>query len=369
MSRRGEHGVEGACGHGVVSTGPRLDDFGGLLDWDRLQAWIAGQDLPGRGPVRAVTQLTGGSQNNIFRLERDGADLVLRRPPRHPRENSDSTILREARVLRALRGSAVPHAQVYGVCDDRSVIGACFYLMAVIDGFTPRGTLPGRYATEPAWRRALAFEIVDAAAAVARVRPGDVGLADIGRAEGWLDRQVPRWMSQLEGYQRYPAYAGRTLPHAAEVAEWLERRRPGNCVVGIIHGDLQFANVMFARDHPRLLALIDWELSTLADPLLDLGWILTSWSEPGDPPGHEPYVQPADGLPSRQELVERYLATTGRDPGLVPWFFALACYKLGIIVEGSYARALSGQAPMDIGRRLHDHALWLLEKAAQLARA
>jgi aminoglycoside phosphotransferase (APT) family kinase protein len=353
----------------VVTAAPRLDDFGGLLDWDRLQPWIAGHDLPGSGPVRAVSRLTGGSQNNIFRLERDGAAMVLRRPPRHPRAGSDATILREARVLQALSGSAVPHARLYGVCDDSSVIGSCFYLMAVIDGFTPRGPLPGRYAADPAWRRALAFEIVDAAAELGRIRPADIGLDGLGRLDGWLERQAPRWLSQLEGYQGYPAYAGRTLPHAAEVAAWLELHRPAGCVAGIIHGDLQFANVMFGHDRPRLLALIDWELSTLGDPLLDLGWILTSWSEPGDPAGHEPYIQPADGLPSRRELIERYLVATGRDPGLVPWFFVLACYKLGIIVEGTYARALSGQAPMDTGRRLHGQALWLLEKAIQLARA
>jgi len=305
-------------GHGVVSTGPRLDDFGGLLDWDRLQGLDRRAGPPGpAAPSGPSTQLTGGEPEQHLparaRRRRPGpcaARLAILA------RNSDSTILREARVLRALRGSAVPHAQVYGVCDDRSVNrrlllpdggdrrvhaarGRCRAGMRP----SPRGG--GRWRSR-SWTRPPRS---------ARVRPGDVGLADIGRAEGWLDRQVPRWMSQLEGYQRYPAYAGRTLPHAAEVAEWLERRRPGNCVVGIIHGDLQFANVMFARDHPRLLALIDWELSTLADPLLDLGWILTSWSEPGDPPGHEPYVQPADGLPSRQELVERYLATPpGRDP-------------------------------------------------------
>lgn len=351
----------------TASAGPALDDFDGLLDWGRLQSWIEAQDIPGAGPVTAVRQLAGGSQNNIFRLDRDGATMVLRRPPRHPRDNSDITILREARVLRALANSAVPHAELHAVCDDTTVIGTCFYLMASIDGFTPRGPLPGPYATIPAWRRKLAFEIVDAAAELAQVRPTDIGLADFGKPDGWLERQVPRWLAQLGDYQRYPAYRGLVLPHATDVAGWLERYRPAACLVGVIHGDLQFANVMFAHDRPELLALIDWELSTLGDPLLDLGWILTSWSELGDPPGHAPYVEPSDGLPARQELIERYLAVTGRDPELVNWYFALACFKLAILVEGTYARALAGQAPMEVGLRLHGHALWLLEKAAQLA--
>jgi aminoglycoside phosphotransferase (APT) family kinase protein len=351
----------------AAGTGRELDGFDGLLDWPRLQEWIAGQDLPGSGPVTAVRQLTGGSQNNIFLLHRGETAMVLRRPPRHPRDTSDATILRESRVLAALAGTDVPHPEFYGVCDDPAVIGTCFYLMAPVDGFTPRGRLPGRYATDPVWRRRLAFGIVDAAAALARVDPGEVGLGDEGRAEGWLERQVPRWLNHLEGYQREEAYRGRGLPTAAAVGEWLESTRPDSCRTGVIHGDLQFANVMFAHDRPRLLALVDWELSTLGDPLLDLGWILTSWTEPGDPPGRAPYVEPSGGLPPRHALVERYLAATGRDAELVPWFFALACFKLGIVVEGTYVRALAGRAPMDTGHHLHAHALWLMDKAVQLA--
>jgi aminoglycoside phosphotransferase (APT) family kinase protein len=345
---------------------PILDDGGGLLNWPRLQDWIEARDLPGSGPVTGVRQLTGGSQNNIFRLEREGASLILRRPPRHPRENSNRTIEREARVLAALAATAVPHPRLYALCDTTSVIGTYFYLMAPVDGFTPSGQLPGAYATEADWRRSLAYGIVDAAVELAKVRPGDVGLADERKAAGWLERQVPRWLSQLEGYAREPAYRGLLVPEASAIGEWLERHRPRECVIGIIHGDLQFANVMFAHDRPELLAVVDWELSTLGDPLLDLGWILTSWFEPGDPPGRPPYVLPAEGLPTRRELVERYVAATGRDPSLVQWYFVLACFKLAIIVEGTYVRSLSGQASVETGDRLHGIAVWLLKKAAQL---
>jgi aminoglycoside phosphotransferase (APT) family kinase protein len=212
----------------------------------------------------------------------------------------------------------------------------------------------------------MAFGIVDAAAALAGLRPEDIGLADPARSAGWLERQVPRWQAHLAGYQREPHYRGRQLPHAAEIGEWLQSSRPRECIVGIIHGDLQFANVMFAHDRPQLLALVDWELSALGDPLLDLGWILASWSEPGDPPGRDPYVDPIDGFPSRQELVDRYVVATRRDPDQIDWYFTLACFKLAVIVEGTFVRALAGQAPMEVGARLHSHALWLMDKARQL---
>jgi aminoglycoside phosphotransferase (APT) family kinase protein len=344
-----------------------LNDFEGLLRWDRLQTWIQEQpDLPGFGPVTEVTQLTGGSQNNIFRLERDGATMVLRRPPRHVRANSNDTMLREARVLAALSGSGVPHPEFYGVCADTDVIGVTFYLMEPIDGFTPRGVLPGQYGKDVEWRQALAFQIVEAAAKLSKVDPDAVGLTGFGKPERWVERQVDRWRSQLDGYRQLEGYPGPELPSVDEVGRWLDSHKPTETRIGIIHGDLQFANVMFAYDRPELVALVDWELSSLGDPLLDLGWILTSWDDPQDPPGHGLQVEPFEGFPSRAELVERYLSISGRDAEVVPWFFVLACYKLGIILEGSWARALAGQAPMETGERLHDTAVWLFKKAEQL---
>jgi aminoglycoside phosphotransferase (APT) family kinase protein len=346
-----------------------LDDFDGLLRWDRLQDWIQANDLPGSGPITEVTKLEGGSQNNIFRLEREGATLVLRRPPVHLRGNSNDTMLREARVLAALSGSDVPHPEFYGVCADTDVIGTTFYLMAPIDGFTPRGDLPGQYGKDPAWRRSMAFEIVETAAKLGTVDPYAVGLDGFGKPDRWVERQVDRWRSQLDSYLQLEGYPGPDLPSVDDVGRWLDDHKPAESRTGIIHGDLQFANVMFAHDRPELVALVDWELSTLGDPLLDLGWILTSWDDPGDPPGHELQVEPFDGFPRRSELIDRYVEISGRDPAVVPWFFVLACYKLGIILEGTWARALAGQAPMDTGERLHATASWLFRKAEQLIQA
>jgi aminoglycoside phosphotransferase (APT) family kinase protein len=345
-----------------------LPEFDGLLAWGPLQAWIAEQPgIPGDGPVVGVEQLTGGSQNNIFLLTRRSGDRsVLRRPPRHVRKNSNDTMVREARVLGAIAGSEVPHPEFYAVCADTGVIGTTFYVMAVIDGFTPIGTLPGRYGADAGWRRAVAFEMVDGAARLGAIDAAAVGLVDFGKAGDWLDRQVSRWRSQLDGYSELDGYGRPELEGVDRVGNWLEANKPSEAHIGIIHGDYQFANVMFSPGEPKLAAIVDWELSTLGDPLLDLGWVLTSWSEPGDPPGKAPPFEPWDGMPSRAELIARYGEVSGRDVSVMPWFLVLACYKLGILLEGSHARAGAGQAPKAIGDLLHAYAVWLFAKANQL---
>lgn len=341
-----------------------LDEFDGLLRWPELSDWIASSPLPGSGAPISVRKLAGGSQNNLFLIERKGGAFVLRRPPQHLRPNSNDTMMREARVLGALAGSSVPHPHIYAACADENIIGACFYAMESIDGFSPLAGLPAQYG--PAWRRAMAFSLVDGAAQLASIDPISVGLEGFGKTDNWLERQVKRWHSQLESYREMPGYPGGLLPGVDAVGAWLEANRPADARIGIIHGDLQWANVMFAHDAPRLAAMIDWELSTLGDPLLDLGWILTSWVDDDDPPGHSAQVTPHDSFPTRAELVDRYCAATGRDPSLVPWYFVLACYKLGIILEGTHARALAGKASATIGDALHGYADWLFRKALQL---
>ncbi|MFT3929336.1 MAG: phosphotransferase family protein [Spongiibacteraceae bacterium] len=342
-----------------------LDDFGGLIDWTKLNTWLETQAAPGTGPVTAAKKLKGGVQNNVFLLERGGESFVLRRPSKHVRPGSNETMLREARVLNALAGSAVPHPQVFAVCDDASVIGACFYLMQPLEGFAPSQQLPGNYATDAAWRKAMGEELVRAAAALGAVDHVAVGLADLGKPEGWHERQVERWRSQLESYRSTPNYDD-ALPHVDEVAHWLSANLPREKRIGIVHGDFQFANVMFSLKAPRISGVVDWELTSLGDPLLDLGWILTSWWEHGDPDGKRPLVQPWENFLSRDELVRLYGDVSGRDMNDMPWFFALACYKLACLLEGTYARSKQGQVPENIGQSVHAYALWLMNKARQI---
>ena len=341
-----------------------LDDFKGLLDWPKLNAWIAAQGLPGSGPVTAARKLQGGLQNNVFLIERSGASFVLRRPSKHLRPESNDTMVREARVLKALAGSGVPHPCFYAVCADASVIGACFYLMEPLEGFAPRGQLPGDYGADPAWRRAMGHELVNAAAALAAVDHKAVGLEGLGKPDNWHARQVSRWRSQLDGYRSVPNYDG-ALPHVDEVGRWLDDNLPADRRIGIVHGDLQFPNVMFSSGAPRISGVVDWELASLGDPLLDLGWILSSWWEAGDPEGKQPLVKPWDGFLSRAELVRRYGEISGRNMDSMPWFFALACYKLACLLEGTYARSKAGQVPAEVGTQVHAYAVWLMNKGMQ----
>ena len=355
------------------NTAAHLDDFNGLLDWNGINAWARQASLPGEGPVLAVESLAGGSQNHLFRMRRAGGDFVLRRPPRHLREKSNETILREARVLSALAGSQVPHPTLYDVCDDSAVTGACFFAMAPLDGFSPLGELPGDYAVKADWRYEMGREFVRAAAALSQVDHVAVGLADFGKAERWHDRQVARWYGQLEGYRSMEGYDPQALPFVERVGRWLDDNIPADRRLGIIHGDLQWPNAMFSHGAPRILGLIDWELSTIGDPLLDMAWILTSWREAGDPvvggKAGEPVVRPWQDFCSRDDMIGWYLEATGRDAQAVPWFFVLACYKLACLLEGTYARSMVGKASPEMGEFLHHYAIWLMHKADSLVRS
>ncbi len=318
------------------------------------------------GEVTAARKLAGGLQNNVFLLERGGESLVLRRPSKHLRTHSNETMLREARILAALTGSAVPHPTLYAVCEDPAVIGACFYLMSPLEGFAPSGQLPGCYATEATWRRGMGEEMVRAAAALAAVDPAAVGLQDLGKPDDWHERQVGRWRSQLEGYRSLPNYDGGGLPHVEEVGRWLADHVPKDRRIGLIHGDLQFANVLFSLQSPRISGVVDWELATLGDPLLDLGWVLGSWWEAGDPDGKRPLVAPWEDFMSRAELAGLYGELTGRNLGELPWYFALACYKLACLLEGTYARSRTGQMPAHVADQIRAYAIWQMRKASQI---
>ncbi|SEG85078.1 Predicted kinase, aminoglycoside phosphotransferase (APT) family [Thermomonospora echinospora] len=338
-----------------------------LVDLGRLNAWPQVADLPGEGPFESISPITGGAQNLLFSVRRaDGTELVLRRPGRHAAgDGAAAPFARESRVLTALAGTSVPHPRLYASCLDDAVIGAPFSILEKIDGFMPRGRLPGAYATDPQWRRRLAFELVAGAATLAAVDPEKIGLGDLSKTEGWLDRQTPRYLRMLEGYREVPEYRDNESPSVGRVAEWLQANRPASGRLGIVHGDLQFANVMFAHDEPRLAAIVDWEMASLGDPLLDLAWILTAWREEGDPPGSAPQLQPWEDMPGRAELVAHYAELTGRDVSDFRWFQVLACFRLAALLEGSYVRALNGKMDRRMGEGLHTYAQWLWAKAEQ----
>lgn len=327
-----------------------------------LEGWMDGESI-GSGPIEEVVPLAGGTQNILIRFRRGTEGFVLRRPPPHPRPGNNETMLREARVLSALAGSEVPHPRLIGACADEAVLGAAFYLMEPVEGFNAANGLPPLHAGDPTIRRRMGLALVDAAAALGAVDHVAVGLEDFGKADGFLDRQVPRWRKQLESYAGFAGWPGEdAIPGVDRVADWLERHQPADFKPGIMHGDFHLANVMFRPDGPGIAAVVDWELATIGAPLLDLGWLLATWPDEDGANGIVA-TSPWSGFPTRRELVSRYGEISGRDMGAADYYGVLACFKLGILLEGTHARACAGKADRKTGERLHGYCVSLFERA------
>ena len=337
-----------------------------MIDLAAVRTWMDREGL-GSGELENVAPIGGGTQNVMLRFARDGREFVLRRGPEHLRPGSNTVIAREFRVLGALSNTDVPHPRLIASCDDTSVLGdAVFYLMDPIDGFNASLELPAPAAGTPQLRREMGFALVDALLSLGRVDFRDVGLADFGRPEGFLERQVDRWLGELASHQALPGYPDVELPHVPEVAAWLRERVPTSWEPGLMHGDFHACNVMFRRDAPKVAAIVDWEMATIGDPLLDLGWLMATWDLAGAPDEFAGLLTNAGGLPTADELAERYAQGSDRALDHLPWYVVMACFKLGIILEGSHARARSGLAPPEIGDRLHTTAQALFERAHTL---
>ena len=332
------------------------------VDLAALADWMDGQGLP-TGPIEDPSVLGGGTQNILLRFRRGGVDYVLRRPPVHKRGNSDETMRREARVLAALKGSDVPHPGLLAACPEEDVLGAAFYLMEPIDGVNPTVSMPQGYVDDASWRWQLGLAMADGAASVGAVDHEAVGLGDLGKPDGYLERQVGRWQSQLDSYSQLDGYPGPDIPGVHDVGEWLDANRPTNWRPGLIHGDYHFANVLADPHRPGLAAIVDWELTTIGDPLLDLGWLLATWPATDGPAPGAVGVRPWDGFPTPADLIARYAERSDRDLSALAWYEVLACYKLGIILEGTHARACAGQAPKPVGDMLHASTLGLFARA------
>jgi aminoglycoside phosphotransferase (APT) family kinase protein len=330
---------------------------------DGLAEWMSQQGL-GDGPLKNVSTISGGTQNIMLRFTRSGRPYVLRRGPKHLRPRSNTVIMRETQVLAALAGTDVPHPHLIARCDDPGVLGdAVFYLMEPIDGFNAGQELPQLHAADPAVRFEMGLSMADALAKLGAVDHAAVGLSDYGKPDGFLERQVPRWLSELESYVEFENYSGPDIPGVDDVAKWLEQGRPAKWMPGIMHGDYHAANVMFSRTGPEVVAIVDWEMSTIGDPLLDLGWLLATWGQSAAFGGT---LFEKGGLAATGDLVEQYARNTTRDLSNVTWYTVLACFKLGIVLEGTLARASAGKAPKEVGDLLHEATVRLFEQALTL---
>lgn len=334
-------------------------------DQESLQAWIRRSGIG--TTVSDVEPLTGGSQNIVVRLDVDGQPMVLRRPPEHPRPTSDNTMRREIAVLRTLAGTTVPHPELIAGCDDLDVLGVVFYLMQAVDGFNPGTEIDEAYVRDARMRHDVGLSYMASLAQLGTVPWEGSALAEIKRPGSFLARQVPQFMRLLESY-RHEHYAPESFPSVHLLAEWLEAQRPADSEPGIMHGDCHLNNVLLRRDVPELAAFIDWEMCTVGDPLLDLGWMLVCWPDGPNPIDAGSALAALGGLATRGELLEAYRDAGGRPTTRLDWYVAMACFKLAIVIEGTWSRYLAGQATAEAGERLHASAENLIELGTRVSR-
>jgi aminoglycoside phosphotransferase (APT) family kinase protein len=349
-----------------VSGAEATEAGGPELDEAALAKWMDGEDLPGRGEPLTARYITGGASNELFEVVRGDHHWALRKPPKRVPPGRNETMLREYRLLRALAGTDVPHAAVRAGCDDPAILGGTFYLMDLVDGWSPmhtRNEWPAPFDTDLVARRGLAFELVSAIAKLSKVDWEARGLEGFGKPDGFHDRQVDRWMAHLDGFKF------RELPGIEEAAAWLRAHKPSTYVPGIMHGDYQFANVMFAHGAPaRMAAVVDWEMATIGDPLLDLGWVINGWPEDtsGDAESAMGYVD-YRGMPTPDQLLAAYHDESGRPVDEIDYYVILARFKLAVVLEGGYARVVKGETDNPAMEAFGSVVLDMARGAADLA--
>ena len=306
------------------------------IDVEAVTDWLM-ERVPGVQPPLSFSLIAGGRSNLTYRVsDAAGGAWVLRRPPRGTLLASAHDMGREHRIIAALARSPVPVPPVVGLSPDDSVNGAPFYVMDFVDGLVIRNPEEAAKVGESI-RWAAAESLVDTLVALHDVEPDDVGLGDLGRHDGYVERLLRRWRGQWEQSK------GRDLPLVEEVAERLARDVPAPSRTSIVHGDYRLDNAIVAPEDGRVRAILDWELCTLGDPLADVGMLLMYWTEPGDefsPLFWAPTTAP--GFPGRKEVAARYAAGSGRDLSEIDFYVALALWKAAVILEGVYARYAAG---------------------------
>jgi aminoglycoside phosphotransferase (APT) family kinase protein len=332
-----------------------------LIVEDRVEAFFDAHGL-GSGPPTFTRIGDGGGSNFTFLVERGGERFVLRRPPRPPLPPSAHDMVREAGLQNAIRAAGFTRlAEILAVCDDESVLGVPFYVMGFLEGHVITTRLPPGLGSE-ASRRQLGLDLVDT---LVEIHAADVTrpeLASFTRSGSYLDRQVRRFT------QLWEINKTRELPAVDTVGAWLAAHAPAPSEPTVVHGDYRLGNMMLALDDPTtIIAVLDWEMGAIGDPRADVGYLLATYSEPeGDASalGTTP-VTAKLGFPSRSELVERYVARSGRDVEQLAWFEALALWKATVFCEAIYGRFIRGElTPEDTHAARYEQTVPLLAATA-----
>jgi aminoglycoside phosphotransferase (APT) family kinase protein len=327
-----------------ASGGLDTDDVAGvpgIEDPGRLASWIAANGGDQLGELRGAELIAGGRSNLTYRLDMAAAPIVLRRPPLGHVLPTAHDMTREYRVLTALSSTDVPVPAPVAICADTGVIGAPFYLMQFVDGLVLRTAQDGAQLS-PAQAGQLSEALAGMLARIHAVDTGAVGLSGFGRPDGYLARQLARWQRQWE------LSSSREVPGYDALVERLTAGLPRSADGTLVHGDFRLDNTLVTLGaEPAIAAVVDWEMSTLGDPLADLGLTLTYWADPGDSEWLQMNVGASvtalPGFSTAGQFAARYAELTGRDVSGIGYYMAFGCFKLAVVLEGIHARFLQHQ--------------------------
>jgi aminoglycoside phosphotransferase (APT) family kinase protein len=326
------------------------------IDEAKLAAWMSENVAGFEGPVE-VLKFAGGQSNPTYRINAKSGSYVLRRKPFGTLLPSAHAVDREYKVIAGLHPTGFPVAKSYGLCTDDGVIGSWFYIMAMVEGRTIwDGSMPGSNPTE---RRAIYEAMIDTLAALHNIDAEAAGLSDYGKPGNYFGRQVDRWTKQ------YRASETESMPEMERLIEWLPKTLPEQTRTSIVHGDYRIDNMIFASDAPKVVAVLDWELGTLGDPLADFTYVAMAWvTENGGRSGVMDLDRAALGIPELDEMVTRYCAATGRD-GIpdINWYFAYNFFRLAGIIQGIKKRVIDGTATSPHARDMSERVRPLAEAA------
>jgi aminoglycoside phosphotransferase (APT) family kinase protein len=334
-----------------------------LLVLEPLMRFLDERGL-GEGEVQAAP-IGEGHSNVTYLIERGDMEMVLRRPPRPPLPPSAHDVLREARLLSALRDTPARVPDVLAVCEDAETIGAPFYVMERIEGEVIVASIPPQLDT-PEQRRRISDELIDSLVEIHAVDWRAAGLEGFGKPTGYLERQLRRFLGLWELNKT------REIPAVESVGSWLGEHLPSSGPATIVHGDYRLGNTIFSEQAPaHLAAVLDWEMATIGDPLADLGYLCMMWTEADDPQvglrDALANVTRREGFPTRSELIARYEELSGRSMSDIRWYTTLALWKSVVFMEGNYKRAIAGTTDDPYLRQFGDGVLELARQAEMVA--
>jgi aminoglycoside phosphotransferase (APT) family kinase protein len=328
---------------------------------EALTAWFEANVEGYEGPI-TYTKFKGGQSNPTYKIDTPSTNYVLRRQPFGKLLPSAHAVDREYAAMTGLHPTGFPVPKTYDLCEDPEVLGSKFFVMSMADGRSLwNGALPG---IEPDERRAIYHSLIDTMAQLHLNKPDEIGLGDYGKPTDYCARQISRWSKQ------YKLSETELMPKMEAMIAWLPENIPAQQGSSVVHGDYRLDNVIFAHDEPRVIAVLDWELSTLGDPIADFSYLMLNWFQPADGRAGLLGLDLGElGIPTVEEAVERYVARTGYDVPPMDWYFGYNLFRLAGIMQGIKKRVIDGTASSAHAKSMSDRVAPLVDRAYEFLRA